>query len=35
MNQDVVAATKAKAREYFKVKGTLTPAACICKASAK
>jgi hypothetical protein len=29
MNQDVVAATKAKAREYFKVKGTLTPAATI------
>ena len=29
MNQDVVAATKAKAREYFKVKGTLMPAATI------
>ena len=29
MNQDVVAATKAKAREYFKVRGTLTPAATI------
>ncbi|PYM92340.1 MAG: hypothetical protein DME04_16090 [Candidatus Rokuibacteriota bacterium] len=29
MNQDVIAATKAKAREYFKAKGTLTPAAII------
>jgi len=29
MNQDVIAAAKAKAREYFKVKGTLTPAAAI------
>jgi len=29
MNPDVIAATKARAREYFKVKGTETPAATI------